>query len=222
MLLAGAHCGAGEITSHPVVRVDLHVHSSASFDCSVEPGQVGARCRRLGLTPIFLTDHNTIEGAVRIRDSHEFAVVVGEEVMTRDGELVGLFLTEVVPQGLSANEVAAQIKAQGGLVYLEHPYDPYRRHLSEKAIEEIADLIDIVEVWNGRSDHQLNRRAMQLCDVLGAAPGAGSDAHTLRDIGSVYVDMDGFDGAQDFLAKLRSGTITGRRSGLHLPRLRRP
>jgi hypothetical protein len=183
---------------------------------------VGERCRRLGLAPVFLTDHNTIEGAVQLRGLQRFAVVVGEEVMTRDGELMGLFLTEVVPQGLSANEAAARIKAQGGLVYLEHPDDPYRQHLNEEAIEEIADLIDIVEVWNGRSDHQLNRRAMQLCDVLGAAPGAGSDAHTLRDIGSVYVEMQGFDGAQDFLAKLRSGKIMRRRSGLHLPRLRRP
>jgi hypothetical protein len=205
-----------------VVKVDLHVHSSASFDCKAEPAQVGERCRRLGLAPIFLTDHNTIEGAIQLRGLQQLAVVVGEEVMTRDGELVGLFLTEVVPQGLSAKEAAARIKAQGGLVYLEHPYDPYRQHLSEEGIEEVADMIDIVEVWNGRSDHQLNRRAMQLCDVLGAAPGAGSDAHTLRDIGSVYVEMEGFDGAQDFLAKLRSGKIMSRSSGLHLPRLRRP
>jgi predicted metal-dependent phosphoesterase TrpH len=222
MLLARARPGAGEITSPPVVRVDLHVHSSASFDCSVEPGQVGERCRRLGLAPVFLTDHNTIEGAVQLRGLQRFAVVVGEEVMTRDGELVGLFLTEVVPQGLSAKEAAARIKAQGGLVYLEHPYDPYRRHLSEEGIEEVADMIDIVEVWNGRSDHQLNRRAVQLCDTLGAAPGAGSDAHTLGDIGLVYVEMDGFEGARDFLVKLRSGKITNRRSGLRLPRLRRP
>jgi predicted metal-dependent phosphoesterase TrpH len=168
---------------------------------------VGERCRRLGLAPVFLTDHNTIEGAVRLRDSHEFAVVVGEEVMTRDGELVGLFLTEVVPQGLTANEAAARIKAQGGLVYLEHLDDPYRRHLNEEAIEEIADLIDIVEVWNGRSDHQLNRRAVQLCDLLGAAPGAGSDAHTIGEIGSVYVEMEDFEGALDFMAKLQKARI---------------
>jgi hypothetical protein len=176
----------------------------------------------LGLAPVFLTDHNTIEGAARLLDSHLSVVVVGEEVMTEDGELIGLFLTEAIPQGLAASETADRIRGQGGLVYLEHPYDPYRRHLSEEAIEEIADLIDIVEVWNGRSDDQLNRRSVQLCDLLGAAPGAGSDAHTLKDIGSVYVEMQGFDGAQDFLAKLRSGKISRRRSRLHLPRLRRP
>lgn len=179
------------------------------------------RCRRLGLAPVFLTDHNTVEGALRLQGSRD-AVVVGEEVMTGDGELIGLFLTEAVPPGLSAKEAAARIKAQGGLVYLEHPYDPYRRHLSEEAVEQIAEMIDIVEVWNGRSDTRVNPRAVQLCDLLGAAPGAGSDAHALKDIGAVYVEMDDFDGAADFLAKLRSGKIVGRRSGLHLPKLRRP
>jgi predicted metal-dependent phosphoesterase TrpH len=205
-----------------VVKVDLHFHSSASFDCSVEPRRAGERCRRLGLAPVFLTDHNTIDGALQLRDLQQVAVVVGEEVMTSEGELIGLFLTEVVSPGLSAKETAGRIKAQGGLVYLEHPYDPYRRHLSEEATEEIAELIDIVEVWNGRSDRGINRQAMQLCNALGAAAGAGSDAHILTDIGSVYVEMPEFDGAQDFLEKLRSGKITGRRAGIHMPRLRRP
>jgi predicted metal-dependent phosphoesterase TrpH len=204
-----------------VLKVDLHVHSSASFDCSVEPALVAGRCRELGLASLFLTDHNTIEGALGLRGQGR-EVVICEEVMTTSGELIGLFLTEVVPAGLPAAEAAGRIKAQGGLVYLEHPYDPHRRHLSEEAIEEIADMIDIVEVWNGRSDERINTRAAQLCDLLGAAPGAGSDAHLLKDIGAVYVELEGFVGAQDFLAKLRSGKIVARRPGFHLPKLRRP
>jgi len=196
-----------------VVKVDLHVHSSASFDCSVEPAQVGERCRKLGLAPVFLTDHNTIEGAVQLRDSDQ-AVVVGQEVMTTDGELIGLFLSQAVPDGLSAKETVTRIKAQGGLVYLEHPYDQFRLHLREEAVEGIADSIDIVEVWNGRSDRGINRQAMNLCRALGAAAGAGSDAHTLGDIGKVFVEMEAFDGAQAFLEKLRSGKICRRRSGL--------
>jgi predicted metal-dependent phosphoesterase TrpH len=131
-------------------------------------------------------------------------------------------LSEAIPAGLAPSEAAARIKAQGGLIYLEHPYDPHRRHLSEKAIEEIADLIDIVEVWNGRSDDRINLLAAQLCDLLGGAAGAGSDAHSLKEIGAVYVEMEAFADAQDFLAKLRAAKIVGRRSGLHLPRLRRP
>lgn len=186
------------------------------------PDQVAASCRKLGLSPIFLTDHDSIAGAAELRRVRGLEVVIGEELMTKDGELVGLFLTEMVPPGLTASEAAVRIKSQGGLIYLEHPYDPFRRHLSEEAIEELAEMIDIVEVWNGRSDRQINQKALQLCETLGAAAGAGSDAHTLKDIGSVYVEMNEFDGAQDFLAKLRLGKIVGRRSMSLLPKIRRP
>ena len=97
------------------------------------------------------------------------------------------------------------------MVYLEHPYDQFRRHLSEAAIEDLTDLIDIVEVYNARSDEKSNHRAGELREILGAAPGAGSDAHTLEELGSVYVEMEDFDGAQDFLANLRNARIVKRR-----------
>jgi predicted metal-dependent phosphoesterase TrpH len=197
-----------------LVRVDLHVHSSASFDCVVEPEQVAAMCRRLGLAPVFLTDHDSIAGALRLGATQR--VVVGEEVMTTDGELIGLFLDHEVPAGLAPKEAAARIKGQGGLIYLEHPYDPFRRHLSEDAIEAVADLIDIVEVFNGRSDGNANRRAEDLCGALGAAPGAGSDSHSTKELGTVYVEMEDFQGAQDFLIKLRDGKIVKRRAKLLL------
>jgi predicted metal-dependent phosphoesterase TrpH len=205
-----------------VNTVDLHVHSSASFDCSVTPQQLAARCQRLGLGPVFITDHNTISGAAQLRSSPRTEVVVGEEILTTEGELIGLFLSDPIPEGLSARETASRIKSQGGLIYLEHPYDPYRRHLSENAIEELADMIDVVEVWNGRSDSQINRKAADLCEVLGAAPGAGSDAHRLEEVGSVYVEMEDFEGAQDFLDKLRRGRILSRRSRSLLSKIRRP
>ncbi len=142
--------------------------------------------------------------------------MAGEEVMTALGELIGLFLERPVQSGLTPRETALEIKGQGGLVYLEHPYDRFRRHLSEPGIEAIADLIDIVEVFNGRSEEQANRRAEDLCDILGAAPGAGSDAHSLREIGSAYVEMEDFEGAQDFLAKLRGAKIVKGRRKLFL------
>lgn len=136
--------------------------------------------------------------------------------MTCQGELIGLFLTRAVQPGLSSKGAAAEIKDQGGLVYLEHPYDPFRRHLSEEAIEDLADLIDIVEVYNGRSDAHANRRAEDLCGTLGAAPGAGSDAHSAAEIGTVYVEMEDFEGAEDFLVKLRRGRIVKGRAKLLL------
>ena len=190
-----------------MIRVDLHLHSSASFDCQSAPERVAARCRELGLSPVFLTDHDTIAGAVQLREAGDQEVVLGEEVMTSEGELIGLFLERRVPDGRTPRETAKAIKAQGGLVYLEHPYDRFRRHLSESAIETVADVIDIVEVFNSRSDEEANHRAEDLCEILGTAAGAGSDAHSIGEIGSVYVQMEDFEGAQDFLAKLRMATI---------------
>lgn len=136
--------------------------------------------------------------------------------MTADGELIGLFLKQALKPGLSALDTANRIKDQGGLVYVEHPYDMYRRHLSEEAIDEIADLIDIVEVFNSRSDTKANQRAQDLCDTLGVAAGAGSDSHTLRTIGSAYVEMEDFSNAADFLSKLRRAKIVSGRNRLLL------
>jgi predicted metal-dependent phosphoesterase TrpH len=199
-----------------LVRVDLHVHSSASADCRSDPEQVVRRCRQLGLSPVFFTDHDTIDGAAGLGATGIDAIVIGEEVLTSEGEIIGLFLERPIRPGLSVKETTVQIKAQGGLIYLEHPYDSTRRHLSEDAIESIGDLIDIVEVFNGRSDDVANRRAEDLCEILGAAPGAGSDAHTLGEIGGVYVEMEAFGAAQDFLVKLRGAKIVKHRRKLLL------
>jgi predicted metal-dependent phosphoesterase TrpH len=190
--------------------VDLHLHSSASFDCRVPPLEVARRCRQLGLSPIFLTDHEGIAGAQSLLEAGE-PTVMGQEILTTEGELIGLFLKERVPSRLSPERTVESIKEQGGLIYLEHPYDTGRRNLREEAIERIAGQIDIVEVFNGRSQPEVNRRAEELRSTLGVAAGAGSDAHTLTEIGSVFVEMEAFDGAHDFLAKLRNGNVVTRR-----------
>ena len=196
-------------SSAATVRIDLHVHSSVSFDCRVSPIEVARRCRRLGLSPIFITDHDAIDGARSLVEAGE-PVIVGEEIMTSEGELIGLFLKTAVPGRLSPEETVSAIKDQGGLVYLEHPYDTTRRNLREDAIERIAPYIDVVEVVNGRSRPELNRRAEDLRSALGVPAGAGSDAHTLAEIGSVLVEMEPFIGPQDFLAKLRYGKVVTR------------
>ena len=199
----------------PRVRVDLHLHSSASFDCRVPPLDVARRCRQLGLSPIFLTDHEGIGGAQSLLEAGQ-AAVIGEEILTTEGEVMGLFLKNAVPSRLSPEETVAAIKGQGGLVYLEHPYDTGRRNLREAAIERVAAQIDIVEVFNGRSRPEVNRAAEELRSTLGVPAGAGSDAHTLKEIGSVYVEMEAFEGAVDFLAKLRAGKVVTRPKGWRL------
>src|SRR5207253_6647504 len=126
------------------------MHSSASFDVRVSPFETARRCRQLGISPLVLTDHNTIDGARELVEAGE-PVVIGQEILTTEGEVIGLFLKEAVPKRLSPEEAIAAIKGQGGLVYLEHPYDTGRRNLREATIERLADQIDIVEVYNGRS-----------------------------------------------------------------------
>jgi predicted metal-dependent phosphoesterase TrpH len=189
------------------VRVDMHVHSSASFDCSVPPADVARRLRSYGIDPVFLTDHDSIGGASQLRRQGTLATVTGEEVSTRDGDLIGLFLAEVVEPGLSAAQTVDRIKEQGGLVYVPHPFDRRRRALELDALERVRGRVDIVEVFNGRSSAGANRLAEDACATIGAVPGAGSDAHSLSELGRVYVEMDGFQGPDDFLAGLEQGRI---------------
>jgi predicted metal-dependent phosphoesterase TrpH len=160
----------------------------------------------VGLSPVFLTDHEGISGAQALLEAGEPAII-GQEILTTEGELIGLFLREAISSRLSPEETVHAIREQGGLVYLEHPYDAGRRNLKEEAIERIAGLIDIVEVLNGRSQPEINRRAEELRATLGVPGGAGSDAHTLAEIGSIYVEMEAFTGAQDFLGKLRQSRV---------------
>ena len=166
-----------------------------------------ARCRRLGLSPVFITDHGSIKGAELMRARYPEEIVAGQEVTTTEGDLIGLFLKQRLPSGMTPEDTIAMIKAQDGLVYLEHPYDTRRRCLTESAIERIATDIDIVEVFNGRATDESNRKAQDLCLTIGAAAGAGSDAHTISEIGTVYVELAPFAGSRDFLVKLRSGRI---------------
>ena len=187
-------------------RIDLHVHSSASFDCQVRPLDIARRCRALGLSPIVLTDHDSVEGARELQ-GHRIDVIAGQEVLTTEGELIGLFLTQPIPRKLSPEAAVQAIKDQGGLVYLEHPYDELRRRLGEDAIERIADAVDIVEVWNGRAGPEANAKAAELCATLGAAPGAGSDAHRLEEIGRAYVEMEAFEGPREFVERLKEGRV---------------
>lgn len=120
------------------------------------------------MNPIFVTDHHTIEGGLRLRsETPEVEVVIEQEITTSHGELVGLFLEQAVPPGLEPAEAIKHIRGQGGLVYLEHPYDHYRRSLAQEAIAELADQFDIVEVWNGRSSREQNEKAEDLAVTLG-------------------------------------------------------
>ena len=194
------------------MRVDLHSHTMWSGDSTTTPDEVQQAVVESGLDVLCITDHNAIKGAVELAAQLPCRVIVGEELRTHAGEIIGLFLTERIPFGTPPAEAAQAIRAQGGVVYVPHPFDPMRRNMAEPALYDLAraGLLDAVEAVNAKTSlASLNRRAAEFADEFGLAHGAGSDAHVPDALGAAYVEMPDFDGSADFLAKLREGRIVG-------------
>ena len=194
------------------VRVDLHTHTMWSGDSTTTPDEFAAAAAGSGLDVVCITDHNAVAGAVELADRLECRVIVGEELRTSAGEIIGLFLSERIPTGIAHVEAARRVRDQGGAVYIPHPFDPMRRCLSEAALYELAenDLIDAIEVLNAKTSlDNLNRRAAEFAAEFGIVAGAGSDAHVPDALGAAYVEVDDFDGPMEFLAALAAGTVVG-------------
>jgi len=194
------------------LRVDLHTHTMWSGDSTTTPDEFAEAVDASGLDVVCITDHNAIDGAVELRDRLACRVIVGEELRTASGEVIGLFLTERVPMGISHVDAAKAIRDQGGVVYIPHPFDPMRRNLSEAALYELAeaDLIDAVEVLNAKTSlSSLNRRAADFAAEFGIVAGAGSDGHVPDALGAAYVEMDDFVTPMEFLASLANAAVTG-------------
>jgi hypothetical protein len=172
------------------------------------------RCQQVGLNAIAITDHNTIAGALKMERTAPFYVIVGEEILTLSGEVIGLFLNEEIPPFLSAKETMVRIKAQGGLVCIPHPFDRLRPHFAiHHDLEELLPYIDIIEVFNSRSIlKRHNAKACQLARSYGLLSSAGSDAHTPGEIGNAYVEMPDFEDVDEFKTALAQGKIFGRRA----------
>lgn len=183
-----------------------------SGDSTTTPDEIAATVTEAGIDVLCITDHNAIKGALELVDRLPCRVIVGEELRTHAGEIIGLFLGERIPIGTTPAEAARAIRSQGGIVYIPHPYDPMRRNITEPALDAlIADgLVDAIEVINAKTSlRSLNDRAAATAAQHGLASGAGSDAHVPDAIGAAYVEMPDFDGPLDFLAKLRLGRVVG-------------
>ena len=195
------------------VRVDCQLHTVWSGDSTTTLEQLASRVVAVGLDVVCITDHHTIEGARLAAERGIGArVVVGEEVRTRSGELIGLFLSERVPYVLAAEEVATRIRDQGGLVYAPHPLDRHRRGVGERGLADLAAgrCLDVVEVFNAKTrEAGDNERAAAAARRLGLPAGAGSDAHDPEGLGAAYLEMPDFDGPAGFLASLRSARVVG-------------
>jgi predicted metal-dependent phosphoesterase TrpH len=183
-----------------------------SGDSTTTPDELEQAVFESGLDVLCITDHNAIRGAEQLTATLPCRVVVGEELRTHAGEIIGLFLTERIPVGTSPLAAAAMIREQGGLVYVPHPFDPVRRNLAEPALLELvgAGLVDAIEVRNAKTSlESLNRRAAQFAVDHSVLPGAGSDAHVPDALGAAYVEMPDFDGPAEFLTSLARGRIVG-------------
>lgn len=194
------------------VRVDLHSHTMWSGDSTTTPDELEQAVVEAGIDVLCITDHNSVRGAQLLAGELPCRVVVGEELRTHAGEIIGLFLTDHVPFGVAPREAAERIRAQGGLVYVPHPFDPMRRNLAEPALVELtrAGLIDGVEVFNAKTQlSSLQEQAAAFAQRHGLLAGAGSDAHVPEALGSAYVEMPDFDGPEEFLANLAEGRVVG-------------
>ncbi len=193
------------------VRADLHCHTVYSKDSLTPLEAVIRACRRKGIHRIAITGHNTIEGALRLRDMAPELVIVGEEIKTTHGEIQAFFIEELVAPGLSPEETIARIREQGGVVGVSHPLDPTRSEaMGEENLHRIVHLVDCIEVFNARTTFAVhNRRAAQFARAHGLAGTAGSDAHTAFEIGRAYVEMPVFDDPAPFLEALAQGRVVG-------------
>lgn len=202
---------------------DFHVHTRFSRDSLMGEDRFIRLALERGLTHVAITNHNNVEGAVAVRDrvvalgvEDRLHIILGEEVSSADGEIVGIFLTETIPPGLSAEATADAIHAQGGLVSIPHPFDPFRRsHIREAPLLALAAArkVDAIEVFNSRvtfSRH--NEEAALLASRFGIPGIACSDAHSGLEVAMSFNALPAFETADELRAALRENEWHGSRS----------
>ncbi len=196
-----------------LIRADLHNHTHFSPDSILSPRRFVAEAVRRGLHCIAVTDHNTLAGAAAVKEAGGRAgirVIVGEEVRSAEGEVLGLFLSEEVPRGLSAAETIDRIKAQGGLAGVPHPYDYLRSGLDPDVMLRLVDRLNFVEGLNARMVFAAhNDKAVRFAAAHKLPVSAASDAHSRWEVGRAYTEMPDFSSSEDFLQALRSARLAG-------------
>lgn len=195
-----------------VWKVDLHSHTIYSKDCLTPTAALLARARAVGLDKIAITEHNRLDGALAAKRLDPNLVIVGEEIMTTHGEIIGYFLTEEVPRGLSPQETIRRLRDQGAAITIPHPLDSLRRSAMRLPnVLAVIDEVDGLEVLNARCVRpQDNAAAAQLARQHGKLITAGSDAHTLYEVGRCYTALPPFtDDAASFLTALKAAQPGG-------------
>jgi predicted metal-dependent phosphoesterase TrpH/glycosyltransferase involved in cell wall biosynthesis len=198
------------VEDRPLIDVDLHMHTDHSYDCATPVEVLLSEALAKGLGAIAVTEHNEISGALEAAGKAKgVKVIVGEEVKTASqGEVIGLFINEKIPRGMTLQETVTEIKRQGGLVYVPHPFDRMHSVPDYKHLLDILDDVDLIEVFNPRvAISEFNQEAVRFAAKYRMIAGAGSDAHVPQGLGSVRIRMHDFDGPEQFLESLRSADI---------------
>jgi hypothetical protein len=214
------------LADRPWILCDLHMHTSWSHDCAVDPADLIMYAEGTGLGAIAVTDHNAFGGALETAElarEHDLVVIPGEEIKTDgQGEVIGLFLQEEIPRGSSFADTVAAVKDQGGLVYLPHPFDRMHSIPDPATLQRHLADIDVFEVYNARLLFEAyNEEALRFARKYNLTMGAGSDAHVLQGVGTGAMRMRAFDGPEEFLLSLRSAQILRRpRSLVYLQSLK--
>jgi predicted metal-dependent phosphoesterase TrpH len=220
---AGSPALRRRLAAKPLIDVDLHMHTDHSPDCATPVEVLLATAREQGLGAIAVTDHNEVSGALEARaqaasfGAHQpVKVIVGEEVKTAsEGEVIGLFIEERIPRGLTLAETVAEIRRQGGVVYVPHPFDRMHAVPDYEHLLGVLDEVDAIEVFNPRvAIGAFNEEAARFAAKYRIAAGAGSDSHVAQGLGSVRVRMRDFEGPQEFLQSLRDAEILTRPTSL--------
>jgi len=210
----------GRIARRPLIEIDLHMHTDHSTDCATPVEVLLETARDRGLGAIAITDHNEVSGALEARriaaGMDDLKVIVGEEVKTAEqGEVIGLFLEEKIPRGMTMAETIAAIRAQGGLVYVPHPFDRLHSVPDYEHLLDMVEEIDVLEVFNPRvAVTAFNEEARRFAEKYRIVPGAGSDSHVAQGLGSVRVRVHDFDGPAEFLEAMRDADITRKHKNL--------
>lgn len=212
-------------TGANLIKVDMHCHTRLSKDSLNDPRRLVEVAAERGLGALCVTDHNGLANALALSHMSDLPirVIPSEEVKSSEGEIIGYFLSELVPKGLTPEETVRRIKGQGGLVCVPHPFDTMRTasRLTTPALDRLvqAGLVDILEVFNSRAVNAAdNDRARAYAKEHGLSMSGGSDAHTLVEVGRAYAEIPPFTTPQEFLAGLRVGKVHGTLSGrlIHL------
>jgi predicted metal-dependent phosphoesterase TrpH/glycosyltransferase involved in cell wall biosynthesis len=204
--------GGPSLEERDWIVADLHLHTSWSHDCSIEVDDLLDHAESQGLGAIAVTDHNVIGGALEAVErarGRRLTVIPGEEVKTADqGEVIGLFLRDEIPRGMSFGDTIAAIRAQGGLVYLPHPFDRMHAIPKPETLHRHLAEIDVLEVYNARLLFEgYNEEALRFARKYNLTPGAGSDAHVLAGVGTGAVRMRRFSGPEEFLVSLHDAEV---------------